>query len=35
MISSDVLVISGTVAVDESILTGENLPQFKNPVLDD
>lgn len=24
--------LSGSIAVDESILTGESLPQFKNPV---
>lgn len=30
--TSDILVINGNVAVDESILTGENLPQIKTPV---
>lgn len=30
--SSDILVLNGSVAVDESILTGENLPQIKTPV---
>ena len=32
VISCDVLILEGSVAVDESILTGENLPQFKNPI---
>lgn len=30
--SSDLLILKGSVAVDESILTGENLPQIKDPI---
>lgn len=32
ILSCDILIVNGTIAVDESILTGESLPQIKSQI---